>query len=438
MSQSDVDALVNDLVMTDDIHAKQKSATQIADLAKSKGIFLSSIHDVYLARGRGEGSSFTVPAMNLRCLTYHLARAIFRVAKASNAGAFIFELAKSEMGYTDQSPIEYTAVVLAAAIKEGYSGAVFIQGDHCQIKAKSYFENQKKEVEALKDFIADAVAGGFYNIDIDSSTTVVLERDTIKEQQRDNFSICSEITKFIREIQPKGIMVSVGGEIGEVGGKNSTVEELQGFMDGYNETLGNGAVGISKISVQTGTSHGGVVLPDGSIADVNVDFDTLEKLSASSKEKYHLGGAVQHGASTLPQEAFDKFPAIGTIEIHLATNFQNMVFESPKFPKELREKMYAWTHENCANEKKENQTEEQFIYKTRKKALGPFKKEIMGLPEETREGIAQEIEIVFEQLFKKLSVGNTKDFVNSIVKSVDVHIGLNEKSSTVLDGEGDD
>jgi len=42
---------------------------------------------------------------------------------------------------------------------------------------------------------------------------------------------------MIRDLEPDGITISVGGEIGEVGGKNSTVEELQAFMEGYLEEL---------------------------------------------------------------------------------------------------------------------------------------------------------------------------------------------------------
>src|SRR5690606_9246574 len=107
-------------------------------------------------------------------------------------------------------------------------------------------------------------------------------------------------TAFIREHEPEGVTVSVGGEIGEVGMKNSTVEELTAFMDGYNRALaalGNHE-GLSKISVQTGTSHGGVVLPNGKIADVKLDIEALAALSKLAREKYGLAGAVQHGAST--------------------------------------------------------------------------------------------------------------------------------------------
>ena len=133
--------------------------------------------------------------------------------------------------------------------------------------------------------------------------------------------------------------MSVGAEIGEVGHKNSTVEELHAFMEGYNRTLAGlgDYVGISKISVQTGTSHGGVVLPDGSIAEVKLDIEALEALSKPAREDYGMGGAVQHGASTLPRNAFGNFPRVETVEIHLATNFQNIVWDHPALPAELRE-----------------------------------------------------------------------------------------------------
>ena len=121
------------------------------------------------------------------------------------------------------------------------------------------------------------------------------------------------MTKFIRQIEPKGVTVSVGGEIGEVGGSNSTVDDLRAFMTGYKKLLGSGVKGISKISVQTGTTHGGVVLPDGSIAKVELDFKMLEELSKAAREEYGMAGAVQHGASTLPEEAFSCSPRRGRL-----------------------------------------------------------------------------------------------------------------------------
>jgi len=437
----DIEKIAIDLIMSDDAMAKEKLAKKIQDLAYKKGIYPSSIHQFYMARGRGEFGGFTVPAINLRGMTYDLARAIFRVSKRNNAGAFIFEIAKSEMGYTAQTPIEYSSVILAAAIKEGFRGPVFIQGDHFQLNAKKFQEDTEKEIEGLKSLIAGSIEAGFYNIDIDSSTLVDLSKADVKKQQFNNYEVCAKLTQFIRQIQPRGVEVSVGGEIGEVGSKNSTAEDLRAFMQGYKERLRKGRTGLSKISVQTGTSHGGVVLPDGSVAQVALDFETLKTLSKIAKEEFGLSGAVQHGASTLPPEAFHKFAECETAEVHLATEFQNMIYESKHFPQELKAKIYEWLKTNAAGEKKEGETEEQFFYKTRKKALGPFKKEIMALSKEVREAIAKEIEEKFDFLFKQLNAINNKELVDKYVtlKRVIVRPRKSEdKKAVVHDTEGAD
>lgn len=414
--QNEIDILVYDLVMTDDAAAKRKIASKIWEKSQEKDIYLSSIHNLYRARGKGEFSGFTVPAINIRTLTYDTARAAFRALLKIKSAALIFEIAKSEIGYTEQSPVEYTALCLAAAIKENYQGPVFIQGDHFQINAKNFFQDKFKELNGLKEIIFEAVDAGFLNIDIDSSTLVDLENPNLHEQQRNNFEACVELTKYIRQIQPKNITISVGGEIGEVGSKNSTPEDLEAFMQGYLQKLNKNMLGISKISIQTGTAHGGVVLSDGSIAKVKLDFDTLKKLSKLAREKFGLAGAVQHGASTLPDEAFHKFSENETAEVHLATQFQNMVFESTYFAKDLREKIYAWLNKTMSAEKKDGETEEQFIYKTRKKALGPFKKDILNIKPESREAIGKELEQKFDFLFKELNIANTKELINKYIK----------------------
>jgi fructose/tagatose bisphosphate aldolase len=234
---TDVDDLVSELVLNDDINVKSEIFDKILQVAEERGIFLASIHHFYRARGRGEFGGFTVPAINLRTLTYDLARVIFRVAKRNHAGAFIFEIARSEIGYTAQRPIEYAGVCLAAAIKEEWRGAVFIQGDHFQVNAEKYLKNPQEEIEFLNNLIREALAAGFYNIDIDSSTLVDLSKRGIKEQQRLNFTVCAAFTRFIRSHQPEGVEVSVGGEIGEIGRKNTTTEELEAFMAGYQEEL---------------------------------------------------------------------------------------------------------------------------------------------------------------------------------------------------------
>ena len=389
------------------------------ELGQVTGARPASINELYLARGRGECGGFTVPAINVRMLAYDTARAIFRVARAGKAGAIILEIARSEIAYTEQRPAEYVSVIIGAALREGYGLPLFIQGDHCQVNHKKYQADPAGEVGEVKKLIAEEVGAGFYNIDVDTSTLVDLSRESLEEQQQLNYEHAAEITGFIRELEPDGVTVSVGAEIGEVGMKNSTVEELHAFMRGYNRSLtalGNYA-GISKISVQTGTSHGGVVLPDGTMADVKLDLQALAALSQVARDEYGLGGAVQHGASTLPSNAFGNFPRIETAEIHLATNFQNIVFDHPRLPAELKERIRSWLDENAAGERKSGDTNEQFYYKARKKAIGPFKRDFWSLPEDVRSAIAADLEKTFAFLFEQLNVNGTQEQVNRFIQA---------------------
>jgi fructose/tagatose bisphosphate aldolase len=413
-----IDRLVFNGVFSEDAAVKQAARDTVRRSARALGIYPASILKLYEAIGRDEVGGFTVPAINIRGLTYDMARAVFRAALRNKVGAVVFEIARSEIGYTFQRPAEYAHAVTAAAIKEGFTGPLFIQGDHFQASAKNFAKNAQAEVQALKDLIKEAIEAEFYNIDIDSSTLVDLSRPTVPEQQHDNCWVAAELTAYLRGLEPKGISISVGGEIGEVGGKNSTVEELEAYMEGYREELdkrGKGLKGISKISIQTGTSHGGVPLPDGSIARVKLDFDTLEQLSNVAREKYHIAGAVQHGASTLPEEAFDHFPKRRCAEIHLATGFQNMLYDDPSFPQDVKKEVYDFLRKECAAEKKEGETDEQFIYKTRKKGFGPQKERFWNLPEEFRKEIGRKLEARFEFLFKKLNVVNTQSVVREKV-----------------------
>jgi len=400
----------------------------VRKIASAAGVFPNSIHDLYLARGRGEvPNNFTVPAINLRGLTFYAARIIFQIANKINAGAFIFEIARSETGYTDQRPSEYSANILGAAVAAGYQGPVFIQGDHYQISASRYNEDPDPEINALKDLTREAINAGFFNIDVDASTLVDLSKDTVVEQQVLNSELTAMFTKFIRDLEPEGLTVSIGGEIGEVGEENSTEEELRAYLDNYIDDLKKidpNQVGLSKISVLTGTSHGGVVLPDGSIKDVAVDFDLLQHLGKVSRESYGLGGAVQHGASTLPETAFSKFAEYETLEVHLATNFQNILYD--EMPADLKSEIYAYLDKNHAHERKSGQTDEQFYYKTRKRALGEFKKKIWSISPDQLAKIKTAWEIQFRDLFNRLAMVDTRQYVDQHIREANIEPKLED------------
>ena len=436
-----IDRLVATAVFADG--AARDAARWIIRLAAAEfGAWPASIQDVYLAAGRGEYTHRTAPAINVRALSYDTMRAAFRAALANDCKIMLFELARSEMSYTQQRQGEYVSNALGAAIKEGFTGPVFIQGDHYQVSAKKWATDPEDEVAAIKDLISDAIAAGYYNIDVDASTVVDLSLPTLEAQQELNARLTAQLTEYIREIEPDGVTVSVGGEIGEVGLRNSTVEDLQAFMTQYEAQLkgraresGKKIEGISKISVQTGTSHGGVVLPDGSIAEVAVDFDTLRDLSDAARKDYGMGGAVQHGASTLPETAFGKFAEAGAVEVHLATAFQSMVYDHPAFPEALRDEIYAYLTANHADERKAGQTDAQFFYGARKRGLGPFKRQMWEMPVEARDAIAASLEDTFGQLMQRLRVAGSASIVDQVLPRVDVPAPIPASLVAALKGE---
>jgi fructose/tagatose bisphosphate aldolase len=422
-----VDTLAKKAVFGD---TGQQSAARwlLWELGQVLAIYPASIHELYKARGCGEVPlNFTVPAINLRAMAYDSARAVFRSALPRRVGALIFEIARSEIGYTNQRPAEYLSVVMATAIKEGYRGPLFVQGDHFQVNAKKFKTDPDAELRAVFDLADEAIRAGFYNIDIDTSTLVDLSYPTVDEQQRKNYEVCARLTSFIREREPEGITISVGGEIGEIGEKNSDEIELRAYMDGYNRTLPKGMVGLS---------HGGVPLPDGTLAQVKIDFNVIKELSRVAREAYGMGGAVQHGASTLPDEAFNQFVQNEAVEVHLATGFQNIAYDHEAMPRELRERIYEYIRTAHANERKEGQTEEQFIYKTRKKGLGPFKEDLWGLTEDVRGAIRTSLEEKFGFLFDQLNVGDTMELASRYTPRIEVHKGP-EDFGTALSPEED-
>ena len=429
-----IDTLVRDAVFGT-FPVKTFSRWLIWELGQLMGACPASIHEFYMARANNAWTNRTVPAMNMRFSTYEAGRAAYRAAQRTQTGAFIFEIARSEMGYTFQEPAEFSAVLIAAAIKEGYRGPIFIQGDHFQVDGKKYRSDPEGALNEVKALAKKAVAAGYWNIDIDTSTLVTLEPASLDEQQRDNYLRSAMLTKFIRDLEPEGVTISLGGEIGEVGEKNSTVPELDAYIHGYKAALGElgDYAGLSKISVATGTAHGGILLPDGTQADVAVDFDTLEDLG--ERARFHgSGGAVQHGASTLPDELFSKFPETQTIEIHLATGFSNTFLDHPSLPESLRQEMYAHLDAHHADERGANDSDLVFHLKTRKKAFGPFKPELWALPRERVEAIFSGVEEHYAFFYEKLNVVGTRELVDGIVTPVAHHRPM----PVLARGAGDD
>jgi hypothetical protein len=394
--------------------ARSVAIWAIREAALAAGIVPSSIQELYLACAAGKWSGRTVPAMNLRGWTYHTVRSVFRAAKELDSKLFIFEQAVGEWLYAQQPPAEYAAGVLAAALREGYTGPVFLQADHDQINAKAYLADPKAEVAKLETIMREQIAAGLYSIDIDASTVVDLSLPTVEDQQRVNAELTAHFTQFVRGIEPKGINISLGAEIGEVGHENTTPEELRSFMKVYLEEMAKRdpkAPIVSKISINSGTYHGGKVLPDGTLAPVTVDYELLKTISTICRQDYNMAGAVQHGASTLPGEQLAMLPKAEAVEVHLALGFNNLIFDHPALPQAMRDQIRDYTFANHAHERGKDETEAQFFYNTRKKSWKVMKEAFWAMPKEPTDAIMASLQEMFRNMFTWMNVGGTSKLV---------------------------
>jgi hypothetical protein len=206
--------------------------------------------------------------------------------------------------------------------------------------------------------------------------------------------------------------------LGVVGAQNTPPELVGALLATYPAAVGGGGGGggVTKVSVNTGTHHGGKVLPDGRLADVAVAWDTLRDISRVCREEFQLAGAVQHGASTLPMEYFSRFPETETVEIHLALGFNNLIFDHPRLPEEVKRDIREYVHRHHAAERKPGQTEAQFVYTTRKKAWAGMKARFWALPPDIQEAIMASLESMFGEMFDRMRVGQTQGLVEKHVR----------------------
>ena len=304
-----IDRVIHNAVFQADHGLRDRCRWLIRTTGQELGAFLASIEEMYRAKAQGAYQNVAVPAINIRGLTMDVARAVLRAMAAIDGGPVLFEIARSEIGYTFQRPAEYGACIMAAAIKEGYTGPLFVQGDHFQVNAKKYAADPAAEVAVVKDLIREAIEAGFYNIDVDTSTLVDLSHDTQAEQQRLNY---------------------------------------------------------------------------------------------------------EAGASTRPDEAFNRFADCDAAEVHLATGFQNIQYDGGFLPDDLKAAIYGWIDANLTADRKDGQTDEQFHYKTRKKGYGPFKAEWWGLSAEIRDGMAKQLEDKFLFLFEQMGLRGSRKLLDHV------------------------
>jgi fructose/tagatose bisphosphate aldolase len=399
------------------------------------GVIPTSIARLYDAMGRGEiDREMTVPAVNIRMNSYESATALFGAAAGMKVNALVQEIARSEIGYTSQRPVEYRSVIVAAALKAGYRGPVVLQGDHFQLNMKKMREGgdtAEKEMGAVKEVMDEAVRAGFGSIDLDTSTLELRDHENlpVDEQLRPNFEAAAKLTLHARQLEKRYKLpwsLSLGGESGEVGTQRTSLEEYRAYQAGLQAELSRLAKesgldklpGPNKISINTGTVHGGTPMPDGTIAEVNIGFDTLREIAEAARADGVI--VAQHGASTLDPKYFRMFVDYGVGEVHLATGFQNLTYDA--MPASLYEKIADWLATGCESAagtfekvKAGKLTSAQAIYKERKRGAGHFKESIWRMDGEARGEAFESLYSQFAFLFEQLNVQDTIELVKRYV-----------------------
>jgi fructose/tagatose bisphosphate aldolase len=400
--------LAVDLALAPPAEKSEKEAN-LREITRSAGVYPASIHDFYAATLRQNYPPMAVPAINIRGMTFDIACAAWRAAQKCQAGPIIFELAPFEMVSGSQDFAEYCAIVQAPAVHEGYAGPVFLQGDLFQV-------NTREDLPYIKEMIISAIQAGMYNLDMNASPLINQDGISPLEQQKLNGRLIAECAAFALDNSPAGIHLSIGGEVGGLGRNNTTIQDLQAFMNIFSESFSNHANGLDKLSARTGTVLGGIVGTDGSISDMPLDLELVEQLAQKLRQDYSIAGLVQHGASTLSVPNLARLAASGVIEVHLGTQIQNIVFDHPAFPAELIEYMRASLLTSKANPAETlktapSQSREQRFYHSRLNAWGMFKEDLWVLPDGLREEISSALQMWFKTLFSVLNVAGKREYL---------------------------
>jgi hypothetical protein len=309
-----IDNLVYDATYNPNKEVVELCRNLIRDIAAAQGAVATLYLNPFYQEMLNKKEPFTLATMNIRGTAYNTSQAMFLSAKANKVGFVIPEIAgkpgegrkDSEIGYSDQAPKEFVTSILAAAIKTGYDRPVFFQGDHFQVNASLYKKDPAKAMVEIKALIREGIEGGFLQIDLDMSTAVDWEKTTAEEKQVLNHKLTAELSAYVRQLErelgldQRGIVVNLGGEIGEIGkdqvakglGGNSNAKELRAYWKGYIRDLvkfgheaGYMILPISKCAVNIGTKHGGIRNPQGQLKDAALDLNALAECSKCATEE---------------------------------------------------------------------------------------------------------------------------------------------------------
>lgn len=318
-----------------------------------------------------------VMAANIR--TQLSTKGVMEAAKKLDA-ALLFEIAKSEVGYTGQSPAEFYQKITETARQIDFDTPYAIHGDHITIK-----ENTPEAIASAKNLIEQEVAAGFTSYAIDASHNFNFDGKTEREQLSDNI----EITVKLADLIPRDASLEV--EVGEVGRTNAdgtkkltTVAESVAFIEALKEQ----GVKPDLLAINNGSIHGNIFDEQGNIVEqVGIDIERTKAIVDAIRP---LGVKLaQHGITGTPLRLMHLLIDAGISKGNVGTNWQNIVVEN--LPQDVLAKMESWTleseHAKKMLAKKPKISRKELVAKNIKHSLKVFKGELLGLPDDVKQKI---------------------------------------------------
>ncbi|MCX5677728.1 MAG: hypothetical protein NTY76_01285, partial [Candidatus Omnitrophica bacterium] len=165
-----VDYLALTAGLSGDSDTRAAAQTLLDELAASFNFKFGSSSDLNMFAGEGKEKNLyyatIIPVFNGTTAMYDKLRDSFKAVKESQKEAIMLELAMSKTRASREELSIFTASIIAAAIREGYEGLIFVQGDHYQVSGEGLVERELRGVAGpLRQAILDA---GGASIDIDT------------------------------------------------------------------------------------------------------------------------------------------------------------------------------------------------------------------------------------------------------------------------------
>lgn len=415
-----VDRLAMTAAIGDSDEVRHLARIIIRSAAMSHNIWCDSIQPLYKVMSRGKTKPLTIPAFNMRGLTYFIARSIFRVARRDKVGPFIFELSPAEMYHTGQTPLEYTTAVLAAALREHYEGPVFMQGDHFSPDGIHFGSDPDSLGPDLESLIKDSIDAGFYNFDLNGiqlTESHNTNTDPDFSQQTENMV---QNIELLNRLQPRNIVVNIGTGIANTADVNTSVNSVRKFLQSLADAIAESGLktSVSKFKIQAGTSEKSVDDPDENAASKELDFSQLQALSDVVKNEFSLAGTVIPITSIESENVFNKLADCGVVEIHLGTELQNLIFDHSRFPAGLREEIHSFLETEYPDTRQPDWSDQLFYFKKRIRAWKHFKRTLWTLDHRTRSVMCSYLEDKFALLFEGLNLQNTQKLIKNNYKKM--------------------